>query len=47
MNAVKFIGAWGCIIGAAVLMILGREFAGLPMILSVLSIAFSEAPASA
>lgn len=47
MNTVKFIGAWGCLIGAAVCLILLREQAGLPMLLSVMSVAFSQAPASA
>lgn len=42
---VKIIGAWGCIIGAVVCLVLLKEFAGLPMILSVLSVAFSQAPA--
>lgn len=47
MNTVKFIGAWGCLIGAGVCLILLREQAGLPMLLSAISIAFSLAPASA
>lgn len=47
MNAfsiIKFIGAWGCLFGAVICLILLKEFAGLPMLLSVMSIAFSQAP---
>lgn len=47
MGLVKFLGAWGCITAAVVLMILGHQLAGLPGILSLLSIAFSQAPTSA
>jgi len=47
MNIVKFIGAWGCLIGAVVLLILTKEVVGLPMMLSVMSIAFSQAPTGA
>jgi hypothetical protein len=47
MNIVKFIGAWGCLVGAVVLVILAKDTAGLPMLLSVMSIAFSVAPAGA
>lgn len=44
-NIVKFIGAWGCLIGALVCVILLHDTsAGLPMLLSVMSIAFSQAP---
>lgn len=46
MNTVKFIGAWGCLMGAAICLILLRDMAGLPMLLSVMSIAFSMAPSS-
>jgi len=42
--AVKFIGSWGCIVGAVVLMVLGHETFGLPGVLALLSIAFSQAP---
>jgi len=44
MGIVKIIGAWGCLIGAVVLVILTKDTGGLPMMLSVMSIAFSQAP---
>jgi hypothetical protein len=43
-NIVKIIGAWGCLIAALVLVLLAHSLAGLPMLLGVLSIAFSQAP---
>lgn len=47
MNVVKFVGAWFCIIGAVVVMLLLRDYAALPLALGVLSVAFSQAPANA
>lgn len=46
MNVVKFIGSWGCIIGAAVCIILLRD-TGLATMLSIMAIAFATAPANA
>lgn len=43
-NVVKVIGAWGCLIGALVCVFFKLDLAGLPMMLSVMSIAFSQAP---
>lgn len=45
MNTVKFIGSWGCIIGAGVCLVLLRD-TGLATMLSIMSIAFSQAPTS-
>lgn len=48
MSIVKFIGAWFCIVGAVVLLVLEPHGAfGLPGVLSLLSIAFSQAPSGA
>lgn len=44
LHIIKIAGSWGCIIGAAVCVILLKETAGLPLLLSVMSIAFSELP---
>lgn len=41
---VKFIGAWFCIIGAVVLLVLGHQLFGLPGVLALLAIAFAQAP---
>lgn len=43
MGIVKIIGAWGCIIGACVLLVLTRDTA-LAGVLGITSIAFSQAP---
>lgn len=45
-NIIKFIGAWGCLMGAIITLILLKEFGGLTTTLSLLSIAFSQAPAN-
>jgi len=44
LHLLKIAGAWGCIIAALVLLILARETQGLPMLLSVMSVAFSWLP---
>lgn len=44
LHVIKVIGAWGCLVAAIVLLILARETAGLPMLLSVMSIGFSQLP---
>lgn len=44
LNIVKILGSWGCLIGAVVLLILTKEVTGIPMLLSVMSIAFAQAP---
>lgn len=41
---VKFIGAWFCIVGAVVLLVLGHQLFGLPGVLALLAIAFAQAP---
>lgn len=47
MSTVKFIGAWGCLIAAIVVMVLPVAGAnGLAVPLSIMSIAFSQAPTS-
>ena len=46
LPAIKFIGAWACIVSAVVLIALGHEVYGLPGVLAILSIAFSQAPVS-
>lgn len=43
---IKFIGAWFCIVGAVVVLILDRGASGLALPLSVLSIAFAQAPSA-
>jgi hypothetical protein len=43
---VKFIGAWACIAAAVVLLVLGHQVFGLPGVLSLLAIAFAQAPAA-
>lgn len=40
---IKIIGAWGCLIGAIAIAILTKD-ASLAMMLSVMSIGFSQAP---
>lgn len=44
MNIIKIAGAWGCIIGAVVLMVLVPQPVAIPVTLALLSIAFSQAP---
>jgi len=43
---IKFFGCWFCIVAAAVLIVLGHQPFGLPGILSLLAIAFAQAPLS-
>lgn len=45
LSIIKFIGAWGCLGGAVICVVLLKDFVGLPMLLSVMSLAFSQAPA--
>lgn len=44
ISAVKFIGAWFCIIASVVLLVLGHALFGLPGVLALLAIAFAQAP---
>lgn len=44
--AIKFLGAWFCIIAACVLLILTKTVFGLPGVLALLAIAFAQAPPS-
>jgi hypothetical protein len=46
LGVAKFLGAWSCIIGAVVLLVLEHSVFGLPGVLALLSIAFSQAPAN-
>jgi hypothetical protein len=45
-NIIKFIGAWFCIVGVVVVMVLEHGNSGLAVPLGVLSIAFSQAPSN-
>ena len=44
LSGVKFVGAWMCIVLSIVFLVLGGNFAALPMLFAVLSLAFSMAP---
>jgi hypothetical protein len=44
MSVVKFIGAWFCLTAAVALLVLGHAPFGLPGVLSIMSVAFSQAP---
>lgn len=44
LAAVKFFGAWVCIILSVVFLVLGTPFASYPLFFAVLSLAFSMAP---
>lgn len=46
MNIVKFIGAWGCLVGAVIMLVITKDL-GLAQLLSIMSIAFSVAPSGA
>jgi hypothetical protein len=46
ITIIKFIGAWFCIVGAVVLLFLEHTVFGLPGVLALLSIAFSQAPST-
>jgi hypothetical protein len=44
LTSVKFVGAWVCIVLSIAFLVLGGNFAALPMLFAVLSLAFSMAP---
>jgi hypothetical protein len=46
LTLAKFIGAWFCIVGATVLLILGHQPFGLVGVLAILAIAFAQAPSN-
>lgn len=46
MGTLKFVGAWMCIMGAVIVAVMLRD-TGMATFLSIMSIAFSQAPASA
>lgn len=44
LQSVKFVGAWLCIVLAIAFLVLGGNYAALPTLFAILSIAFSQAP---
>ncbi len=44
LASVKFVGAWLCIVLAIAFLVLGGNYAALPMLFAVLSLSFSMAP---
>ena len=44
MTNVKFVGAWLCIVLSIAFLVVGGNFAALPLLFAVLSLAFSQAP---
>lgn len=45
MSSLKFVGAWMCIMGAVIVAVMLRDMA-MATYLSIMSIAFSQAPSS-
>jgi hypothetical protein len=46
LSIIKFFGAWFCIVAAVVLLVLGHQVFGLPGVLALLAISFSQAPSN-
>lgn len=44
LASIKFAGAWLCIVLAIAFLVIGGNYAALPMLFAVLSLAFSQAP---
>lgn len=44
LSIVKFIGCWFCIVAAVAFLVLGHQPFGFPGVLSLLAIAFAQAP---